>query len=121
MARSLDLDHFRQLLQRERERMLHQIRANTDTESESDSLSELSDYDDHPADVATETFEREKERALRDNARETVGRIDAATHKLEQGTYGVCDICGQEIPAGRLEAAPYATLCVKCQSDIENP
>jgi RNA polymerase-binding protein DksA len=111
------------MLEKERQRMLHQIRvidAGQD-QDQSDTLSELSDYDDHPADVATETFEREKDRALRNNARETVERVTAALRKMDHGTYGLCDICGKEIPAGRLDAVPYATLCVKCQADVEGP
>ncbi len=123
MAQVLDLDRYREMLEKERQRMLHQIRvidAGQD-QDQSDTLSELSDYDDHPADVATETFEREKDRALRNNARETVERVTAALRKMDHGTYGLCDICGKEIPAGRLDAVPYATLCVKCQADVEGP
>jgi len=123
MARELELDRYREMLQKERQRMIHQMR-NIDAsqdQSESEALSELSDYDDHPADVATETFEREKDRALRTNAQRTVERIESALQKMERGTYGLCDICGKEIPAGRLDAVPYATLCVKCQADVEGP
>ncbi len=123
MARELELDRYREMLEKERQRMVHQIR-NIDAsqdQDESEALSELSDYDDHPADVATETFEREKDRALRTNAQRTVERIDSALRKMERGTYGLCDICGKEIPAGRLDAVPYATLCVKCQTDVEGP
>lgn len=123
MAQVLDLDRYREMLEKERQRMLHQIRvidAGQD-QGQSDTLGELSDYDDHPADVATETFEREKDRALRNNARDTVERVTAALRKMEHGTYGLCDICGKEIPAGRLDAVPYATLCVKCQADVEGP
>ena len=123
MAPHLDLHRYREMLEKERQRMLRQIRtidAGQDQEL-SESLSEISDYDDHPADVATETFEREKDRALRENARETLERVDAALRKMDTGTYGLCDICGQTIPAGRLDAVPYATLCVKCQADVEGP
>ena len=123
MARQLDLDHFREKLENERGRMLQQIRAIDagQGEDESDTIGELADFDDHPADVAAETFERGKDRALRDNARGTLERIGAALRKMGRGSYGLCDICGQEIPTGRLEAISYATLCVKCQADVEGP
>jgi RNA polymerase-binding protein DksA len=88
-------------------------------EDQAESTGELSDFDDELADVATETFEREKEFALRGNMRETLEKVEAALRKIERGTYGQCDICGQEISPARLEAAPYATLCVKCQAAVE--
>ncbi|MBI3947788.1 MAG: TraR/DksA C4-type zinc finger protein [Armatimonadetes bacterium] len=121
MAQNLDTNRYREMLDKERARMQHQMRATEIKESQSDALSELSDYDDHPADVANETFEREKERTLRGTARATLDRIEAALGKMERGTYGLCDICGKAIPPGRLDAVPYATLCVKCQADVEGP
>jgi len=123
MAQELDLHRYREMLEKEQQRMLRQIRTIDSGQDQelSESLSEISDYDDHPADIATETFEREKDRALRENARETIERVEAALQKMENGTYGLCDICGQPIPAGRLDAVPYATLCVKCQADVEGP
>jgi YteA family regulatory protein len=123
MAQELDLHRYREMLEKEQQRMLRQIRTIDSGQDQdmSETLSELSDYDDHPADIATETFEREKDRALRENARETIERVEAALQKMENGTYGLCDICGQPIPAGRLDAVPYATLCVKCQADVEGP
>ncbi|HHX41150.1 MAG TPA: hypothetical protein GX715_14410 [Armatimonadetes bacterium] len=123
MAQELDLHRYREMLEKEQQRMLRQIRTIDSGQDQdmSETLSELSDYDDHPADIATETFEREKDRALRENARETIERVEAALQKMENGTYGLCDICGQPIPVGRLDAVPYATLCVKCQADVEGP
>lgn len=119
MVQHLDLEHYRALLEKERTRMQNQTRATEIGVSEANAANEAPDYDDNPADAATETFEREKARALRDNARATLERIEAALEKMERGTYGLCDICGTQIPAGRLEAIPYATLCVKCQADVE--
>lgn len=121
MARELELNRYREMLQKERERMLHQMRMNEvpPDEDQADRLDELADYDDHPADVATDTFEREKDSALRASAREVVMRVDHALQKIERGSYGTCDICGADIPAGRLDAVPYATLCIKCQADME--
>jgi len=80
---------------------------------------ELSGYDDHPADMASETFELEKERALQENTEAMLGRVRTALEKIERGTYGICDACGQEIAKERLLALPHATLCVLDQSRME--
>lgn len=119
MTRELNQDRYREMLENERQRMQHQMRVHDTPEDQAESTSELSHYDDHPADVATDTFERGKDGALRENARSTIDRIETALDKMERGTYGLCDICGQEIPEGRLNAVPYATLCIKCQADVE--
>lgn len=121
MARVLDLDHYRLKLEQERDRLQHQIAAVAETEEQSDSIGELSDYDDQPADMGTDTFQREHDQTVEATARDVMDRIEAAERKMAAGTYGVCDICGKDIPAERLEAVSYATLCVKCQTDIEGP
>ncbi|MCX8053807.1 MAG: TraR/DksA C4-type zinc finger protein, partial [Armatimonadetes bacterium] len=80
---------------------------------------ELSDYDNHPADAASETFERTRNYALDENFREILEAIDEALRKIEDGTYGICDRCSQPINIERLKAIPYATLCIQCQETIE--
>lgn len=85
-----------------------------------DSIGELSSYDQHPADVASEVFERSKDLALREDARLKVRAIDDALNKLEQGDYGKCESCGAIIPTERLEVIPYTTRCVQCQSEGEH-
>ena len=79
----------------------------------------LANYDNHPADAGTQTFEKEKDLAVRESFREVIGRIDEALGKIERGTYGECDRCGREIAMGRLDAVPYAIYCVDCQDSIE--
>jgi YteA family regulatory protein len=83
------------------------------------STGELSVYDNHPGDVAREVFERSKDFSLRENALLIVGAIDEALEKMEKGTYGICDACGSEITAERLEAVPYTTLCIRCKKGDE--
>lgn len=68
----------------------------------------------HYADDATDTFLRGRNLALRGNADDIVARIDAALARIGEGTYGVCERCGRPIGEGRLEALPYATLCIEC-------
>jgi YteA family regulatory protein len=88
-------------------------------QSLSESVEEFSTYDNHPADVGSETFERSKDLALQDNAKLQIARIDDALQRMDQGKYGECEICGQSIPWQRLEAVPETTLCVECAKDQE--
>lgn len=84
-----------------------------------DSISELSMYDNHPADLGSETFERSKDLALRDSTELEMERIDDAFRKMDEGKYGFCDNCGKEIPVERLEAVPSASLCKECKEAEE--
>lgn len=68
--------------------------------------------DQHLADHAADMFDREIDESLEENAAEIVREIDAALTRLDAGTYGVCEVCGEAIPEERLAAVPYATLCV---------
>lgn len=80
-------------------------------EQMSSSIQEFSMYDNHPADIGSEMFEREKDLALDLLDRETLWEIDRALEKMEDGTYGVCTVCGKEISLERLEAIPHALTC----------
>ncbi|HEY1317267.1 MAG TPA: TraR/DksA C4-type zinc finger protein [Gaiella sp.] len=71
--------------------------------------------DQHLADHASEMVDRELDESLEDNAEQLVGEIDRALTKIDAGTYGKCERCGQAIPEERLDAVPYATLCVSCR------
>ncbi|CEP69489.1 Zinc finger, DksA/TraR C4-type [Moorella glycerini] len=116
------LEHFRQKLLEEKKRLEEQI----DTfnsgglrESLLESTQELSRYDNHPGDLGSEEFERSKDLALRDNARIQLQKIDDALESIQEGTYGYCRVCGQEIPRERLEAIPETTLCLECRKKME--
>ena len=65
---------------------------------------------------ATETLELEKRLALEKQVRDQLAEVEHALHKFEQGTYGLCDICGQPIDPARLEALPQANLCLSCKA-----
>jgi len=77
--------------------------------------SELSRYDNHPADAATELFDAEMQSALRFNQENIIKEIDEALNRMKAGTYGTCESCGNEIESERLEIIPYARNCVKCE------
>jgi RNA polymerase-binding protein DksA len=69
--------------------------------------------DQHLADHATDMVDREIDDSLEENAERVIQEIDDALARLEDGTYGTCPVCGEQIPEERLAAVPYATLCVK--------
>ncbi len=85
----------------------------------SDELSELSLYDNHPADIGSELFERGKDVALRDNDKLMLQEIDGALKAIDDGVYGICKSCGRSIDNERLEARPSVTLCVDCKEEDE--
>ena len=75
-------------------------------------------YGNHMADDATEAFEQAKELALHQNAKQLLTQVTVALERFEQGTYGTCERCNAEIDPARLEALPYATLCLHCQQRL---
>lgn len=78
------------------------------------SMGELSAYDNHPADLGSEVFERSKDMAVRGSLRLRLAEIDEAFERLEEGTYGVCQRCGQPIQPERLSIIPETKLCSVC-------
>ena len=68
--------------------------------------------DQHIADHATDLVDRELDQSLEDNAENVIAEIDEALWRIEAGTYGTCAVCGAVIPEERLEAVPYAILCL---------
>jgi RNA polymerase-binding transcription factor DksA len=112
----MDAEHARQLIGSERTRLEGLIREReTETgigsESETDSISELSSLDQHQGDIGTETFEREKDFSLLEQLEAEISDLDAALRKIDEGTYGRCEICNQEIDPERLEAMPGTRTC----------
>ena len=84
-------------------------------ESMRDSIGELSMYDNHPGDIGSEVFEREKDFALRDATKTHLTEINTALASIEEGVYGTCASCGKTIPQERLEAIPEAIMCLSCK------
>jgi RNA polymerase-binding transcription factor DksA len=81
--------------------------------------SEEGGFEDVPADMALETFEKEKGMAAAEAVELAVSKVRIAQEKLEAGTYGLCDMCGRPIAKKRLRALPYATFCIDCQQKLE--
>jgi DnaK suppressor protein len=79
----------------------------------------VADAGDDTADTGAKTFEREHEIALTHNARELLAQNERALERIQAGTYGVCESCGEPIGKARLQAFPRATLCVACKQREE--
>jgi RNA polymerase-binding transcription factor len=109
----LDVGRFRLLLEGERMRLLHAAKA---VHHDGSLLEETGDLaigsGDHLADSASETYMRELDEGLEENAEHILVEIDAALGRIEEGSYGLCADCGGPIGEERLLAVPYATLCI---------
>jgi DnaK suppressor protein len=118
---AIDTDRFRELLLDERKRVvaalenLHEDHAG----SLSEEAGEETAFDNHLADTATETYDRELDYTLEENSEHVLADIDAALKRIEEGRYGICTHRGEQIPVERLEARPWATLCIDCQRERE--
>ncbi|MDD3705303.1 MAG: TraR/DksA C4-type zinc finger protein [Clostridiaceae bacterium] len=115
-----EVKHFKKLLYEEKEkredsledeRMGHGI-------SIRDLTGELSSYDNHPGDLGNETFEAEKNVSFRTRDKFLLSEIQVALNKINEGTYGLCEICHNEIDKGRLDVRPYSRLCINCEKEV---
>lgn len=87
--------------------------------SKAEAAPELGDYDQHPADMASETFERAKDLSILIGMAAKIADIDRALERLAAGSYGICEACGQPIGEARLEAWPAARYCRADQARSE--
>ena len=121
MSSALDLDHFRERLLEERKRAqgaleyLQQENAGL-LEDEREEIQS----DNHLADDATSTYDRELDATLEGNEERAIQAIDAALDRIEAGTFGICSNCGEPIGAERLEAVPWTTQCIDCKRKEEH-
>lgn len=76
-------------------------------------------YSQHQADEGTDDFDKTISIEISGKEQLILRRIERALEKIEEGTYGVCDVSGEEIPIKRLEAVPYATMTVQAQEKYE--
>lgn len=79
---------------------------------------ELSSSDQHPAELATETIERELDQSVVEHVKLELIELQAALAKLDKGTYGLCEGCAQPISDARLEAMPAARYCIEDQAKL---
>jgi len=87
--------------------------------SRSEANGDLSSMPIHMADIGSDNFEQEFTLSLMQSEEGTLELIENALERVEDGTYGKCEECGARIPKTRLKAIPYAAMCVKCASQME--
>jgi RNA polymerase-binding protein DksA len=117
-----DIRHFKKRLMEERKNLVDElewVETNYIGSSQRDSTGEVSGHATHLADMGTDSIERDKAFLIGDTRGEALEDIDEALEKLGNGTYGTCESCGQPIAADRLEAVPYAKLCLRCKTEEE--
>ncbi|MFA5577666.1 MAG: TraR/DksA C4-type zinc finger protein [Tissierellaceae bacterium] len=76
--------------------------------------SELSNYDNHPADIGTELFMMEQDNGFKNRMKSVLTEIEDSINDINSGSYGICRECGREIDENRLEAIPYVKTCIDC-------
>jgi DnaK suppressor protein len=122
MPSHVDIERARERLLQERDRLRgirDALAGEGLDESERDALSELSLADQHPADVGTEMFEREKDLSIAERIDAELADVERALKRVDEGTYGTCEACGRLITKARLEARPEARFCVEDQARAE--
>ncbi|MFM7718445.1 MAG: TraR/DksA C4-type zinc finger protein [Actinomycetota bacterium] len=120
---TIDLDRARRDLEEEGSRLTH-IRASLAQESaltdaDRDATSEIAGADQHPADMGTEMFERERAVSILQRVDDQLADVRRALRRIDGGAYGTCEACGRPIAAARLEARPSARFCLDDQSRFE--
>jgi RNA polymerase-binding protein DksA len=119
---SIDTEHFRNALLEERQRIEHALSTLRDEHAGSldDEVEEVAaTSDNHLAETASATLGREIDYTLGENSGQVLAAIDAALKRIDEGTYGTCVSCGEQIRYERLEATPWASLCIDCKRKAE--
>lgn len=114
-------DEFSRLLLGERKRLLEELSEmeQHQVKTEEKPVADVAGYEDDLVDVATETFEREKELAISSNVQGMLEMVEEALQRLRDGTYGICVGCRKSIDSNRLRVIPYTRLCIKCKEREE--
>jgi DnaK suppressor protein len=120
---AVDTHHFRELLLDKRTAVVEALDYlhKENPGSLKDETGELvsGSADQHMADTGTETVDREIDYTLEETDGRLLSAIDAALARIDAGTYGICVNCGAQIAPERLEAMPWATLCIDCKRKEE--
>ena len=119
---TIENEHFRTLLLEERgrvERAIANLREDHPGRIDEEVEEIGATQDNHLAETATATLDREIDYTLEENSIRMLTAIDAALKRMDEGAYGTCTNCGREIPAERLEAYPWASLCIDCKRQSE--
>lgn len=111
-----DIAKFKKRLEEMRQQLSQSLKGST---AEVKTPDEATGYSQHQADQGTDDFDRTISLEVTSREYGILRQIDRALEKIEDDTYGICDITGEQIPIARLEAVPYATMTVKAQEQLE--
>jgi DnaK suppressor protein len=113
---AVEVERFRQLLEEERRRVVDAIEyLHKENPGSIEDETEDQSSDNHMAETATATLDREIDYTLEENSEHVLEAIEAALKRIEDGTYGACVNCGKPIAEERLAAIPWATHCIDCK------
>ena len=122
MLKKIEVERFKKLLEASRKKIagdLAHLEKDSLNTSQREASGDLSGYSLHMADMATDNFDREFNLGLVSSEQQILNLIDEALRKIEEGKFGVCEVCSKVISQKRLLAVPYAKYCIKCQSEEE--
>jgi DnaK suppressor protein len=111
-----DISKFKKKLEELRAQLTHTLKGST---AEVKTPDEATGYSQHQADQGTDDFDRTISLEVTSREYHILRQIERALEKIDENTYGICDITGEEIPMARLEAVPYATMTVRAQEQLE--
>jgi RNA polymerase-binding transcription factor DksA len=109
----MERDHAAKLLEERRHDLERVLATAREQAGPAPGEDELSSYDQHPADQATETVEREQFFSIIETTEASLRDVDAAVRRLDEGKYGICEVCGEPVPDERLEALPETPFHVE--------
>lgn len=115
----LDLEYFKKLILEKRREIFEELNEGELKESIQESTGR-NPYAFHLADLGSDVNEREKSFLVASIEGGILAELDEAMNRIEEGTYGICVICDEPIHPKRLEAIPYAKLCLDCKATEEN-
>jgi RNA polymerase-binding protein DksA len=112
----VDTERFRTMLLEERRRVSDAIEyLHEENPGSLEEQTQETTLDNHLAETASATLDREIDYTLEENSEHVLAEIDAALERIAAGKFGLCRTCGQPISEERLEAIPYATQCIECK------
>jgi DnaK suppressor protein len=111
-----EVDKYKKKLEEMRYHMTHSLKGSAAEVKQPD---DATGYSQHQADQGSDDFDRNISIELTSKEFGILRQIDRALEKINDGTYGICDVSGAEIPKARLDAVPYATMTVKAQEQLE--
>ena len=111
-----DVQRYKKRLEEQKDQITHSLQTSTKEVKKPD---EATGYSQHQADQGTDDFDRRISLEVTSHEFQLLRQIERALEKIQEGTYGICDISGDKIPPARLDAMPYATTTVKAQEMLE--